>query len=349
VADPAIVLVLLLAGDAGDPATQAILPAARRPLGEDTVMLVQQSETTPTDEEAFALARQVHALSAVSLAWEDPAHTRVRLRVFLVEGARRYDYELAFDPRDAPAERGRAIGLAMTPVLTRAIASAHLSEPQAGPPDPAPGSAPTASPLDAASLASATRSAYAPSPAISSSDAPPRLPYGPTRSLLALDVMSSGTVGIGGNALAIGPMLGVRAFVVGPFALHVVGLARLGTVDAASASAATLGVGGGVAWRALRTGEGAHALALGARVDILAMQHALTQDDAGVTVRRSRWLTAFDVVAEGAWPLARHLDIVVGVGGEVASGPTEITVGGRPADHIPVGRGIAELGVHVPF
>ncbi len=152
-ADPAIVLVLLLAGDAGDPATQAILPAARRPLGEDTVVLVQQSETTPTDEEALALARQVHAMSAVSLAWEDPAHSRIRLRVFLVEGARRYDYELAFDPRDAPTERGRAIGLAMTPVLTRAIASAHLAQSQAVPPDPAPGSTLTASssPVDLAS------------------------------------------------------------------------------------------------------------------------------------------------------------------------------------------------------
>ncbi len=163
--------------------------------------------------------------------------------------------------------------------------------------------------------------------------------------------MSSGSVGIGGSDLAIGPMLGVRGLVVGPFALHAVGLARFGTVDAASASASTFGVGGGVAAAAPceRARVPTHSRSVRESTSSRCCTCAMTQDDAGVAVRRSRWLTAFDVVAEVAWPLARHLDIVVGAGGEVASGPTEVTVGGRPVDHIPVGRGIAELGVHVPF
>jgi hypothetical protein len=118
---------------------------------------------------------------------------------------------------------------------------------------------------------------------------------------------------------------------------------------AASASAATLGVGGGAAWSVLRVGDGAHALELGARLDVLAMQHALVQDASGVAVRRARWLTAVDLVAEAVWPLARHLDLAFGAGGEIALGSTEVTVGGQPVDHIPVGRAIAELGVRVPF
>jgi hypothetical protein len=344
VTDPAIVLVLLLAGDAADPATQAILPAARRPLGEDTVLLVQQSETTPSDDQAIALARQVHALSAVSLAWEDPAHSRIRLHVFLVEGPRRYDYELAFDPHDDPAERGRAIGLAMTPVLTRAIASAHLAQASQSDVSPPASNGPTNTPSVAppAPIAALPR-------AIASSESSAWPPSGATGSRLAIELMSSGSVGIGGNALEGGPMLGARAVALGPVALHAMGVARFGSFEAASASATTLGVGGGAAWRLVRLGPGPRALALGARVDVLAMRHALAQNDGGVTVSRSRWLTAVDLIAEATWPLARRLELDVGVGGEIASGPTEVTVGGRPVDHIPAGRTIAELGVHVPF
>jgi hypothetical protein len=354
VADPAIVLVLLLSRDAADPATQAILPAARRPLGEDTVVLVQQSETLPSDDEALALARQVHARSAVRLAWEDAAHSRMRLRVFLVDGGRRYDYELAFDPHDQPAERGRAIGLAMTPVLTRALAATPPLD------APAAGATPAATPLaDSAAVAPASiapaASTAAPAslgPVSRESPLPPSAMH--AGSWLALDVASSASVGLGGNALGIGPTVGLRALVLGPVALHAVGVARFGAVDAASASAATLGLGGGAAARLLRVGEGARALDLGARLDVLAMQHALTQDEGGAvgggsTVRRARWLTAVDVVAEAAWPLARHLDLAVGAGAEIAMGPTAVTVGGRPVDHIPVGRAIAELGVRVPF
>jgi hypothetical protein len=295
------------------------------------VVLVQQSETLPSDDEALALARQVHALSVVRLAWEDAAHSRVRLRVFLVDGERRYDYELAFDPHDAPAERGRAIGLAMTPVLTRAIAATRPAD------APAPALAPAPAP------------ASSPGASLEGRESAPRPPAMHAGSWLALDVASSASVGIGGNALGIGPMVGLRASVLGPMALHAVGVTRFGAVDAASASVATLGVGGGAAWRVLRVGEGAHALDLGARLDVLAMQHALAQDDGGSTVRRARWLTAIDLVAEAAWPLARHLDLMIGAGGEIALGPTEVTVGGRPVDHIPVGRTIAELGVRVPF
>jgi hypothetical protein len=292
----------------------------------------------------------------VSLAWEDAAHSRVRLRVFLVDGARRYDYELAFDPHDEAAERGRAIGLAMTPVLTRAIAATRSGDATvAG----APPATPIASngPASSASIVPVASSANPPAlgPASNPGARPqggessPRPPAPHAWSWLALDVASSASIGIGGNALGIGPTVGLRAVVLGPVALHAVGVARFGAVEAASASAATLGAGGGAAWRVLRVGEGAHGLDLGTRLDVLAMQLALTQNEGGATVRRSRWLTAVDLVVEAVWPLARHLDLAVGAGAEIASGPTAVTVGGQPVDHIPVGRAIAELGVRVPF
>jgi hypothetical protein len=350
-ADPAIVLLILLAGDAADPATQAVLPAARRPLGEDAVVLVQQAESIPDNEEAFALARKVHALSAVSVAWEDRSHSRVRIRVYLVAGEQRRDYELVFDPRDEPGERGRAIGLAVTPVLTRAIAAARAADTAAvvGPPrdeSPAPATQPLAS------------SGNPPSPSVAApptsagreqGDMATRLPVSSRAPWLSLDVGGAASAGIGGNALGAGPLLGLRATVVGPVAIHAMGMARLGEVEPASATSTTIAFGAGGAWRVIRIRSGNGPVDLGLRADVLAMQHALTQDAAGVTLRRARWLTAADLLMEGAWWVNDHLELAVGAGVEIATGPTAITVGGVQVDHIPVGRMLGELGVRIPF
>jgi hypothetical protein len=352
VAGPAIVLIILLAGDAADPATQAVLPAARRPLGEDAVVLVQQTEALPSDDEALSLARNVHALSAVSLAWEDAAHSHVRLRVFLVEGSRRYDYELAFDPHDQAAERGRAIGLAMTPVLTRAIADSRPADTPAPPtptaePVPLPVVTTGPSPLPEARPAAST--AIVPLAKTNVEETTPRPSAGAQDAWLGMDVASSASVGIGGNASGVGPTLGLRASVLGPIAIHAVGVARFGTLASASATSSTVGLGGGAAWRIVRWGPGAHAPSLGVRADLLAMEHTLAQTAGGATIRRSRWLTAVDLMVEGAWPLARHFGLSASVGAELAAGPTAVTVGGAPVDHIPVGRVVAELGVGIPF
>jgi hypothetical protein len=156
-------------------------------------------------------------------------------------------------------------------------------------------------------------------------------------------------VGIGGNALGLGPAIGARAYILGPLALHGVATARFGAIDAASASAATIGVGGGASFRALRlTGKGLN-LEAGLRVDVLAMQIALAQDVGSTSVRRSRWLTAVDLLAEVALPLQSHFALIAAAGAEIAAGPTTVTVGGAPVDDIPMGRVVAELGVRIPF
>ena len=320
---------------------QAVVPAARRPLGEGAVVVVHELESPPSDDEALALAHDLHAVSAVSVVWEDPAHTHVRLRVFLVEGSRHYDYELAFGPQDQPAERGRAIGLAMTPALTRAIAAASptestaLLDPAPAPPaSPPPPGNPSATEAPVASLAERT------------TPEPPRAPAHPLP--FAIDLAASASVGIGGSALGAGPTFGLRGYVVGPVALHAVGVARFGAVDSASASSSTLAAGGGVAWRVARAGRG-EAVEWGLRFDVLGMQHTLAQNDGGAVIRRSRWVTACDLVVEGAWSLAPHFGIEAAAGAELAAGTTAVTVGGSTVDHIPAGRIVAELGVRSAF
>jgi hypothetical protein len=335
VSDPAIVLVLLLAGDAADPATQAVIPAMRRPLGDDTVVLVQQSETPRADADALELAHKVHALSAVSLSWEDAARTRVHVRVLLSKGGQRYDYDLAFHPEDQPVERGRAIGLAMTPVLTWAVGATDSPPPSENRSTTAPETLPA--PRQEPPAVEQPRE----SPVVTRPGA--RTPA------FCIDLAGSATVGIGGNALGAGPAAGLRASVLGPFSLHATAGARFGAVSAASATAMTLGVGGGVAARIVRVGTSAHGLEFGARADVLALQVALSEDAGGTSIRRSRWLTAVDLVAEVAWSLDPHFALTAGAGAEIAAGPTSVTVGGTPVDTIPVGRAVGEIGVRVPF
>jgi hypothetical protein len=352
-ADSAIVLILLLAGDAADPATQAAISAVRRPLGEEAVVLVRPSETRPTDDEALALARQVHALSAVTVDWEDSARSRVRVRMQLADGARRYDYELAFKPEDQPAERGRAVGLALTPVLMRAISATHSAGASAqaagGPPGHGTGQESTRESPAPPALPPPPAAVPADSGSLEAAGSPSPRAREPAPSWFALDITSAGSVGIGGNALALGPALGARAYILGPLALHGVAVARFGAVDAASASAATIGMGGGASFRALRlSGKGLN-LEAGLRVDVLAMQIALSQDVGSTSVRRSRWLTAVDFLAEVAWPLQSHFALMAAGGAEIAAGPTTVSVGGAPVDHIPTGRVVAELGVRIPF
>jgi hypothetical protein len=333
VSDPAIVLVLLLASDAADPATQAVIPAMRRPLGDDTVVLVQQSDAPRADADALELAHHVHALSAVSLSWQDAAHTRVHVRVLLSKGGQRYDYDLAFRPEDQPLERGRAIGLAMTPVLTWAV----------GPTD-----APPPAENRSATVPETLPATKQEPPVVEQPPEPPVVPSRGTRTF-SFDLAGSATVGIGGNALGAGPVAALRASVLGPFSLHATGGARFGAVSAASATAMTLGVGGGIAARIVRVGTPAHGLELGVRADVLALQIDLSEDAGGTSIRRSRWLTAVDVVAEAAWSLDPHFAITAGAGAEIAAGPTSVTVGGTPVDTIPVGRAVGELGVRIPF
>jgi hypothetical protein len=338
VADPAIVLLILLAGDAADPATQAVVPAVRRPLGDRAVVLVQQTESPPSDAEALAIARNAHAVSAASLEWEDPARSRVRLRVLRVQGPERYEYELTFGATDAPDQRGRAAGLALAPLLVQALAGAPSTTP-------------------AGETGGTPAGAAAPSPPTTEREVPPApppaasspAPASEARRRFRLDTGATGSVGLGGSALGAGPFLGLECFVLGPLSLRALAFGRFGEVSAASAFSSAAAVGGGAGWQFARLGSGIHELELSVSADVLAMQHALVRRANGATVARDRWVTAVEATFDGAFRVSTSYELFVNLGAEVAAGPTVIAVGGVSLDHIPVVRVVGGLGVRVRF
>jgi hypothetical protein len=331
-ASPAVVLLIVLAGDAGDPATEAVVPALRRPLGEGTVVLVQQAESPPTDSEAIELARRAHAVSTATLAWEGTTHDRAHLRVLRVEHPARYQYDLVFGPADAPAERGRAAGLALAPLVMQTLAA------ERGSPSSQPGAEPAA-----AAPEPVAAPAHPAEPAGGRGSAPPDRRF-------ALDLAAMGSVGIGGSALGAGPSLALRARVWGPFAVRAIGIARFGEIEAASATASAIAGGGGVAWRFGQvgpSGRGRIDFALGA--DVMAMQLAVWSTTDGATARRDRWITAFDARLEVAWAVSTPVALFATFGPELLAGSTAVTVGGATVDHIPALRVVGELGVRAPF
>jgi hypothetical protein len=268
----------------------------------------------------------------VSIVWADAAHRRVHLRVFVVDQAQRYDYDLAFAAGDEPAERGRAIGLALTPVLARALVPAPAAAASATGSMSTPLGSDPSRPLDRAPGSTSTES---------TAQSVARPPF-------AIDIAASGSVGIGGNALGVGPSIGLRRDIIESIAAHATATARFGPESPADAASFDVAVGGGVAVRIARIGRG-RPIEVGARADLLAKELTVVQSLGGGSIRRSRWLTAADLVLEGAWPLTGSIDVAAAAGAEITAGSTAVTVGGTTVDHIPVGRGIAELGVRYRF
>ena len=335
-ADPVIVLLVLLAADAQDPATQAVAAAARRAIGQDGVVLVQETDTLPQDEDALALGRTVHAASVAEIVWENTARSRVRLHVYVPERASWSDRELVFETWDAPGERGRALGLTLATVLGQAREEAAIMVETPVPPAEAP-----PPPVVAPPELTAPRGA---SPPPDAAPPPPRA----RRRFLAIDGTAIAGTGIGGSALGAGPSIAARVYVLDDLALRGVGAIRFGSLDTAAASSTTTALGGGVSFRALRT-SGVWPLELGVRADLLAVEQLVAREALGSTLRRSRWITAADVYVEGAWRLGEPISLVAAVGAEVAFGSTDVTVGGQSVAHIPPGRVLVELGVRVHF
>jgi hypothetical protein len=106
----------------------------------------------------------------------------------------------------------------------------------------------------------------------------------------------------------------------------------------------TLFVGAGPAYR-IAIGR---TLELGARTDLLLLQHAAARNRP-VETTHARWIGAADLVLEAGWSLGPHAGICAGVGAELAFGTTTLNVGGMPVADIPPVRGVGELGARFRF
>ena len=116
--EPLLVLVLL-GGGGGDPATEAMMSAARTALGTEALVVADSSAQARSDADALVVADRMRARAVVRVAWGDPSKPSVRLHVHVEPLPEWADDVIAFDPRDAPAERARTTGFALATMVQR--------------------------------------------------------------------------------------------------------------------------------------------------------------------------------------------------------------------------------------
>lgn len=334
-ADPFIVLLLLALGEGENATSPALTAAARRALGSDAVVLVDERSTLPSDAAALALGGEVHAAGVAEVGWIDDAGLTARVHVHLPSGEW-IDRELTFARADSATERGRALGFALATMVIERVAPQALgaaaspaSASPTSPTSPTPPAPAPARPPSAATGATPAPSTPAKSPDARSSPA--------ERRHAAIDLRASGTAGVGGEAATIGPAIAARALVAPALALRVEVAARFGELPAASAAVDELAGAVGAAVVLASWG----ALVLSARSDLAVMRLAARRSG----VERSRWLGGADALLEGELRLGRtDAAIVAGAGAEVVFGPTAVDVGAARATLVPVARLLGEAG-----
>jgi hypothetical protein len=322
-ADPLTILVLVTAAHASDAATAATTAAARRALDDATVLL-EAREVLPTRDDAVALGERVRAEVVVELDWLDDR--RAKLQVCRAKDEPWIVRELTFEDVDAPAERGRTLGLTIAAVVRREGEPPREERPLA----PSP-------------------------PARPANDNPPKPPLPPRERAWvgAGEISVAGAVGLGGDAGSVGGEVGGRLFVAPPLALRLGGGVRLGAVPAlGDARATTVRLGGGLAVRVFRAGADdavSQPLEIALRADLLALRHAVTRDFGGVETTHDRWMAGADALAEVAWYLTPAAAVAAAAGVEAAFGTTTLSVGGAPQARIPPFRAVVEMGARVRF
>ncbi len=306
-----VVVVLVAASEAETPTTSAMVSTMRDGLS-DAVVVVHAAP--PSDDNAIAVGAQVHADAVVVVTW--PTAARARLRVRVMRDGRWEERELVFAPSDAPAERGRAVGLASITLIPPDAPKAVVVAPE-----PKPQSTPVTA---------------APRPPVVAPSPPPRWTF-------ALDAAALASFGLGGRAGGLGGELAVHAFGEG-VGVRALGGVRFGAIEDARIATSTARFGVGFAVDVARASYFDVRLLL----DVLAVRHGIarTTFDGGLDTR-TRWLGGAGVSVEGELRLGRRFGLVFAPGLELALGETRVVVGVDTVATIPRARGLAWIGVRV--
>jgi hypothetical protein len=337
--EPALVLVVLLSsGEPDDPVAQALTRATRETLGEAAQVIVRHVTPMPGDDDAVALGASLHADALAEIGWSDARREGAVLHLHLASPARWIDREIRFAPSDASPEKGRTLGFAVASMLPEAPARTAVDDapPPASVTPPAPAAAPAASP-SAEPRAPGTPDA-AEMPAAS-----PRPPIG------AIDA-SALVTGTGGTGAAFGGSVGASWYVSSHFALRAGASLRRMEIENTETGGTLFDGGLGVAWRSADPTR-ARPWALGVRAGALAMHQALSHFSRleRTSESQSRWLPGADLVVEGSWAFADGASLVLGGGGQVAFGATDVYVRGAPVATIFPFSVLAQLGIRARF
>jgi hypothetical protein len=127
--------------------------------------------------------------------------------------------------------------------------------------------------------------------------------------------------------------------------VHLEGLARTTSLGSTGVTAVTLGAGAGIVWYALV----ARNVALGPRVDLLALHDDVQVDGAPFAQTRTRWVPASDLTMQGEWRPSSRFAVSLALGAEVAFGTARVFVGDQRIASLSPFRTMATLGLTLRF
>jgi hypothetical protein len=311
----AVVLAIIVVSDeARSPATEAMRLAAAEGLGAEELIAVRRADVL-SDREALRVERSLGAIAAVQVTWIGPARTEVRVRLHLAQTNRWIDRVISFDEADTIIERGRTLGFAVTSMLPEETLAAHRPRSRASPPE----------------ALSAAESSL------------------PSR---AVGLAAIGSAGIDGVAGGVGVAASGEVFVGRVLSMRAGAGAREGPLAAVGGTdLAAYARAGAALWPLPPTTAGRGVL--GVRLDVLALHHGLSgETPEHVKMRQGRWLTGMDLILEAGWRTSPTIELVAGLGVEVAFGVTDVFKGdcaGCLVATLPLLRAIAEAGIRLWF
>jgi hypothetical protein len=352
-------IVLVIAQQANDPSTLALERAARRALGREAVLRIEQLASDPQDDESEA--RAANADGVVELSWSAD-HTKARVHCYLRRDARWVDREISFGTGTAGAEReaverGRLLGFAIATMFAEEqaeVSAAPAPAEQELAPKPTPKPTPQAKPkAPKPSAPSEPRTDRADSSAPDGTDgtddtdagaATSRSSRAPAMSVEFAGIASSG---IEGTAAALGATAGMRRAFVGPLWGRLFISGRSGNIPRAQTSTRTAMFGGGLALAFVPTQR----FELGLRLDAFASYFDATHlsEDDTTPDRRSRWVAGADTLLEGGVHLGGGTGLFLGAGLEAVLGRTEVYTHGTRVAVVPPFRAVAEFGLRTRF
>jgi hypothetical protein len=308
-----LVITLLVAAGQGDAAdTGAMLQALVEALG-DVRAAAREVEGPLGDEAMLAAERDTASDVVAAVTWAGPAKLEARVRLHVRASDRWVERGLTFAASDDLRERGRTLGFTMASML----------------PDRAP----------------PPRAAQPPPAAIATPPAPPAPPP-----RLALDLMVMGSLGLGGNADALGGAFAVRRALAPWLSVRGELMGRTGVVQAAEATSLALHLAAGVAVSPLGNPATRRA-GLEVRADLAVLYESLghlSPDDIDRD-RQARLVPGGDLVIEGSVRVLGSAAVVLGVGAEVAFGRTDVFVHERKVAELPPLRLVSSLGLRHYF
>jgi hypothetical protein len=334
-AQPLVILLLVLASDAAHASMGPLAEATREALGEAARVVIEPREAMPTDAEASLLERTVGAGALVEVIWIDPTHRHVRLRVHVRDAW--IDRELAFAPNDDVGERGRTIGLAVASTLPPMATIDVPNETAGGPSTPASDSAPPVQPVRGNEASPASDDSRGAKPFVAGRNSPSGAVAAATG--LTLAVSPATTTAVGAFA-AIGWMPSSRLWV------HVRVDGRVGDVPAIDARLMSLATSAHAAWQPLEISK----WMLGGDVGAGALYDDLGRTTAELgTIHRSRWIPMVTAFAIAEWRARSDMGLLAAFGPEVALGQTRIFIGERDPTVLPSVRWLGQVALRVGF